>query len=205
MLQIDNMPIKSISQSQEGILASILLLNGLDNFDADITYGNGNFYKKLAEPTLKYDIDPQTTDTIKADSANLPLSDNSLGSVVFDPPFLTYIRAGRGHGSIMSGRYGGYWTYGELEAHYKDTLNEIHRVLKPKGILVFKCQDIIHNHKMHPTHLNIVNWAIGYRLKDLFVLYKNNRMPMPEKQGEVKRRQQHARIHHSYFLVLEKK
>jgi tRNA G10 N-methylase Trm11 len=197
--------IKSISTSQDEILANVLLLNGLERFEADITYGNGRFYKNILEPIFKTDLDPQTPDTRKFPSDSLPNGDGSLGSIVFDPPFLTYIKQGRKHGSIMSKTYGGYWTYAELTEHYTKTLTEARRVLRKGGILVFKCQDIIHNHKMHSTHINVVKWAEerGFRLKDLFILYKNNRLPMPDKPGQVKRQQQHARIHHSYFLVFE--
>ena len=99
----------------------------------------------------------------------------------------------------MSKRFGGYYTYQELEFHYQNTLKEVYRVLKPKGVFVFKCQDIVHNHKLHATHLNIIQWADKlFRLKDLFLLVKSHRMPSPQKGT-----QKHARIFHSYFLVLE--
>lgn len=200
--------IPSFSYSQEEILANILHLNGIKVFDADLTYGNGNFYKgQIPPPTHKFDIDPQVEGVAKADSGALPLGDAEIFSAVFDPPFLTYVRAGRnGNGNMaMAKRYAGYWRYDELEEHYKSTLNEAHRVLDKKGILVFKCQDIIHNHKMHPTHINVVNWSAGkFRLKDLFVLAAKSRMPIPQAKGTKKKQQKHARVFHSYFLVLEK-
>lgn len=199
--------IRSVSTKQDEILSDILALNSLALFDADITYGNGNFYKAIPKPNLKFDIDPQSSDVVPACSTKLPVASSCLSSVVFDPPFLTYVRSGRtGNGKmVMSNMYGGYWRYDELENHYKKTLTEVHRVLRSKGILVFKCQDIIHNHKMHPTHINVVNWCEQmFRLKDMFILTAKHRMPVPEKQGEAKRVQRHARIHHSYFLVLEK-
>ena len=70
------------------------------------------------------------------------------------------------------------------------------------AILVFKCQDIIHNHKMHCTHANVIFWAEieGFRLADLFVLPAKHRLPSPNRAGT----QKHARIFHSYFLVLER-
>ena len=198
--------IRSVSDNQAEILQGILTLSGIDRFDADITYGNGAFYKTIPEPIHKFDIDPQTDDTIQADSKHIPLPDESLRSIIYDPPFLTYIKQGRDHGSIMSKRFGGYWRYDELAADYQGTLFEAYKKLDRKGILVVKCQDIIHNHKLHPTHINIVEWGKEcFRLKDLFILHKPHRMPLPEKAGEAKRVQQHARIHHSYFLVLEKR
>jgi hypothetical protein len=199
--------IRSVSDNQSQILLDILMLNGLCKFDADITYGNGHFYKVIQEPKLKFDIDPQVSGVTPACSTNLPIPSYSLQSVVFDPPFLTYVRNGRnGNGNmVMSRQYGGYWRYDELEHHYKATLTEVHRILQPKGILVFKCQDIVHNHKLHPTHINIVNWCENtFRLKDMFILSASSRMPVPQQKGVARRVQKHARIFHSYFLVLEK-
>jgi len=115
------------------------------------------------------------------------------------------VRSGRdGNGSmVMAKRFGGYWRYDELEAHYRGTLREAARVLRRKGIVVFKCQDIIHNHRMHATHINVVKWAAehGFRLRDLFILGGGGKLPSPNRAGK----QRHARISHSYFLVLEKK
>lgn len=197
--------IKSFSFDQTEILSSILTLVGQDRFDADVTFGNGSFYKNIPEPDLKFDIDPQVDGVVQASSTDLPLNDCSISSLVFDPPFLTYIKAAREHDSVMAKRYGGYWRYDELEDHYRGTLTEAHRVLDKKGVMIFKCQDIIHNHKMHPTHINVCSWADGlFRLKDLFILTAKNRMGMPEKEGEARRVQKHARIHHSYFMILEK-
>lgn len=195
--------IKSVYDNQHDILKSIMDLNNIDRFDADCTYGNGVFYRNLPEPRLKFDIDESLADVTNACSCNLPLESESIESLVFDPPFLTYIRNGKsGNGNmILSKRFAGYWRYDELEEHYRKTLIEAHRVLKQKGILVFKCQDIIHNHRMHCTHGNILKWSENmFRLKDLFVLTARHRLPSPNRKGT----QKHARIYHSYFLVLEK-
>lgn len=200
------MMIKSISYDQNEILKSILELCGIEKFDCDVTYGNGQFYKNIETPKYCFDIDPELVDTV-ASSDNLPLNDNSIHSLVFDPPFLTYVREARtGNGNMaMAKRFGGYWRYDELEEHYKSTLKESYRVLDKNGIMVFKCQDIIHNHKMHCTHVNVINWANGmFRLKDLFVLTAKSRMPIPQQAGTKKKNQKHARIFHSYFLVLER-
>ena len=197
--------VKSLEFDQSIILQSILTLCKLDRFQADISYGNGQFYKKNIEvPEYIFDKDGTLPNVTEACSTDLPLGTGSLDSLVFDPPFLTYVRSAReGNGSmVMAKRFSGYWRYDELELHYRDTLKEASRVLMKKGIMVFKCQDIIHNHKMHCTHVNIINWAaeFGFRLKDLFVLGAKHRMPSPNRKGV----QKHARVYHSYFLVLEK-
>lgn len=199
--------IKSVYYDQSEILGSIMELCGIDRFCADVTYGNGSFYKTVQDPLLKYDISPQVEGVVEASSSDLPLRDEQLKSLVFDPPFLTYVRAAReGNGNmVMAKRFGGYWRYDELEKHYRETLIEANRVLGKKGIMVFKCQDIIHNHKMHCTHMNVMEWAKGlFRLKDLFILPAKSRMAIPQQEGTKKKVQKHARIFHSYFMVLEK-
>jgi len=195
--------IRSVSYDQIEILKSIMSLCAIDRFCADVTYGNGGFYKDIEKPVHMFDLDGDLDGVTQADSQELPLDDESISSLVFDPPFLTYVRAAReGNGNmVMAKRFAGYWRYDELEAHYIGTIKEAHRVLKKKGIMVIKCQDIIHNHKMHCTHANVINWSEGmFRLKDLFVLPAKHRMPSPNRKGT----QKHARIFHSYFLVLER-
>lgn len=200
--------IKSVYYDQVEILKSIMDLCKIERFDADVTYGNGKFYDNdiIREPKHAFDIDPGLT-VKQGCSTNLPLARESIHSLVFDPPFLTYVRAARkGNGNmVMAKRFGGYWRYDELEKHYRETLKEAYRVLDKKGIMVFKCQDIIHNHKMHCTHINVTHWMEGmFRLKDLFILPVKHRMPIPQQEGTKKKMQKHARIFHSYFMVLEK-
>lgn len=198
------MTFKSIYSDQQDILDAIVDLHAKDGFECDLTYGNGSFWRGRPPPKYKYDIDPQVDCVTASSSTEIPHPDSSLGNVIFDPPFLTYVRAGRnGNGSmLMSQRFGGYWRYDELADHYTKTLDECRRVMKPKSVLVFKCQDVIHNHKMHPTHVNVVNWAeaVGFRIKDIFILHASHRMPSPNRLGK----QKHARVFHSYFLVFER-
>jgi hypothetical protein len=199
--------IRSVYYDQVQILKSIMDLCNIERFCADVTYGNGNFYGEIDKPIFKGDISPQSEGVTECSSSSLPIQDGAFKSLVFDPPFLTYVRDARGGNGnmIMAKRFGGYWRYDELEKHYRETLLEAHRVLSKKGIMVFKCQDIIHNHKMHCTHINVIEWAKGmFRLKDLFILPVKSRMPIPQQEGTKKKVQKHARIFHSYFMVLEK-
>lgn len=195
---------KSVSFDQHEILDCIRDLHCGGSFDVDATFGNGSFYSGGRQlPLFRFDADPELDNCECALSQDLPLGYGSVSSIVFDPPFLTYVRAARaGNGNmVMAKRFAGYWRYDELELHYRQSLAEFGRVLKHKGVVVFKCQDIIHNHKMHCTHANVINWAgeEGFRLKDLFILPAKHRMPRPNRRGPA----QHARIYHSYFLVLE--
>ena len=208
--------IRSVSYDQMEIIDSIMHLCGIERFDVDVTFGNGGFYKGRDTPHFCFDIDNDlilgakiSSDSVRgvSSSDNLPLGSGTVSSLMFDPPFLTYVRASReGNGNmVMAKRFGGYWKYGELEKHYRETIIEAHRVLGKKGIMVFKCQDIIHNHKMHCTHMNVMEWSKGmFRLKDLFILPAKSRMAIPQQAGTKKKVQKHARIFHSYFMVLER-
>lgn len=201
--------IKSVSESQDEILKAIqeLHLNGND-YECDITYGNGSFWKNIKAPELKFDITPLHKGVIQASSTSLPLKDNSLNNVVFDPPFITYIKGGRNHNSVMSKRFGGYYSYKDLLNHYNDTITEAQRILKPKGKLIFKCQDIVHNHQLEPTHSKVIVIASAchsFRLVDMFILVAKHRMPVRTKMNANGWTQKHARIYHSYFLVFEKR
>lgn len=196
--------ILSYSEDQSKILRGILDLHCNGEIHCDATYGNGSFYKDLQAPILKFDIDPQVDGVLKADSQDLPVEDCSLRSIMFDPPFLTYVKGGRSHNNkcVMTRRFGGYYTYQELEEHYIHSISCFHRKLEKNGVLIVKCQDIIHNHRHHPTHIKVFLWAEseGFRLKDIFVLGARHRMEGPN--GGTQR---HARVAHSYFLVFVKR
>lgn len=198
--------VRSASHEQSEILDGIRRLHCPNGFEVDLTYGNGSFYDgtSIPRPVHCFDIQPLSEHVKMADSSSIPLESGSVGSVVFDPPFLTYIRNGRDHKGgemAMSARFGGYWSYQDLESHYSATIRESARILRKGGTLTVKCQDIIHNHKMHCTHAMVIKMAeeSGMRLLDLFVLVAKHRMPSPQK-GQ----QRHARIWHSYFLVFTK-
>lgn len=195
------MTYKSVSYEQEDILKSIIDLHCQNGIECDVTYGNGGFYENISQPIFKFDIQPQNKETIKSCSTKLPLQKESIDSLIFDPPFLTYIKQGREHNSIMAKRFSGYWSYEDLKEHYFGTIKEAARVIKYKGVFIIKCQDIIHNHKLHCTHNLVINECENndFRLKDLFILLAKHRMPV-----NTKGKQQHARVFHSYFLVFEK-
>ncbi len=196
-------PVRSVCNTNREALDAIRRLHCKNGFECDMTYGNGSFWSENDRPKLCFDLTPLQDWVIQADSRMLPLEPESLNNCVFDPPFLTYVKNGRAHNSkvAMTARFGGYYRYEELEDHYRGTLSEACRVLKPGGVMVFKCQDIIHNHRMHCTHVNVCNWAEceGFRLLDLFILVAKSRMPGPQSGT-----QRHARVFHSYFLVFKK-
>lgn len=200
--------IKSISYDQSEIINSILKLHVPEGkIDCDPTYSKGNFYKNtgIAKPIYKFDICPQTTDTIKSDARNLPLEDNSLNCIMFDPPFLATTGksiSSNENNNYINKRFGVFPSEKELHQFYIDAMKEFYRILKKDGILIFKCQDKISSSKQYLSHVFIINEAVklGFYPKDLFILLAKNRIVA---DWQVKN-QKNARKFHSYFIVLEK-
>lgn len=200
--------IKSISYSQDRILRDIISLylsrssekGKPRRFDLDPTFGNGGFYNVIQKPRFCFDLSPApnlAAGVMKADVRALPLKDKSVYSIIFDPPFL----AGGGKNGIMNNRFGYVASVEDVWDLYRKALIEFKRVLKPFGIVVIKCQDMIHGRNQYFTHAVVMNYAVelGLYPKDLFILLSKTR-PV---QWNV-RTQRHARKFHSYFWVFGK-
>jgi len=177
------------------------------HIDCDPTYSCGNFYKDtgIDRPTYCFDIQPQNDGVIQADCRHLPLPNDSIDCMMFDPPFLA--TTGKSlestdNNNVINRRFGVYPNEFELHEMYVDALHEAHRVLRKNGILIFKCQDKISSTKQYMSHVFIANQAIdaGFYPKDLFVLIANKRLCA---DWQVKN-QKHARKYHCYFWVFEK-
>lgn len=190
----------SLSFDQDKILRDIMrLYNQNMPFELDPTYSKGNFYKNIPQPKLKYDLNPQLPDVLPASADNLPLRDNSIGSVVFDPPFM-FSLSPNVPGKIKT-RFTAFSSKSEMLTLYENAMREFWRILLPKGILVFKCQDGVSQGKNHFIHYEIEKYAreIGYEQLDLFVL-GSKRVLVSSTWSN----QRHARKSHSFVLVFQK-
>ena len=174
--------------------------------DCDPTYSIGVFYNGtgIEPPVLKFDISPQADGVIEADARCLPLENESVSCVMFDPPFL----ATKGkllmekRGNKINLRFGVYPDEQSLHQFYADAIVEIYRILKSNGILIFKCQDKVSGGKQYMSHVFVMNKAVetGFYPKDLFVLLAKSRLIA---DWQV-RNQKTARKFHSYFEVFQK-
>lgn len=195
--------IKSTGDNQFEILRDIIDLYCHSEIDCDPTYSVGNFYKTgLPQPKHKFDLYPQLEGVQEADSRKLPLDADSLNSIVFDPPFISgSIGEGNPKKGLTKERFSYFKNMKELWEYYDASLKEFYRILKPDGILIFKCQDCIESSKNFMTHCNVLNQAvaIGFDPLDLFILTAKVR-PIQSNLKE----QQHARKFHSYFWVFKK-
>ncbi len=193
--------IKSVSDNQHQIIKDILALYCPDGIDLDPTYSKGNFYKQIEKPRLKSDLFPQADDVVKSDAASLWLENDSIQTIMFDPPFVAGHTKENPTG-IIGERFHGFRYVSDLWEWYDKCLLEFHRVLKKNGVLIFKCQDTVSSGKQHLSHIHIINKAeeLGFYSKDLFILTAKNRII-----GHNHQVQKHARKFHSYFLVFVKK
>jgi hypothetical protein len=200
--------IKSISNDQFQILRWIMKLYCPDGFECDPTYSKGNFYKNhyIPEPILKFDIDPKTEDTYKSDCRDLPVANNSLKSIIFDPPFLATkgpsLKDGNRWSNEIAKRFGVYPDMIKLWSFYKESMIEFYRVLGKGGLLIFKIQDSVSSGKQFLSHHFVTQCAIdiGFYPRDLFVLLAKSRLVAPWQLIN----QQHCRKYHCYFLVFQK-
>lgn len=190
----------SVFESDSEILKAIddIFLKN-DWYDLDCTYSKGVFYYDIKQPRLKSDLKPLFEDVIESDCTKLEfVEDNSLKSIVFDPPFLFRNRKSINNDKI-SVRFTYFKSYEELQDMYKKSMNCFIKKLKKGGYLCFKCQDMTDG-KFYCTHNFIINFAesIGFTLKDIIIKKSKTKL-----QREAKQQNCVAKVH-SYWLIFRK-
>lgn len=193
--------IKSYSKDQEEILVAILnLYVGKKTFDCDLTYGDGKFYRHIPIPKSIYDIQHKDHDVRPIIEAGV-LPEQSMMSIVMDPPFIIQARVNDDNRSVIHKRYSSFSSEQELKETYYELMQLAHRLLKVKGILVIKTQDTNYNGKQIWVHTIVERYAqeIGFELEDLFIKTQDHVMLRATLS-----QQTHARKYHSYFYVYRK-
>ena len=199
--------VKSIGYDQGEIIRNILKLHAPEGrIDCDPTFSTGAFYNGtgIEIPALRFDIRPQAEGVVEADARHLPLEANSISCMMLDPPFLatTGKSLSEGTGNRINRRFGVYPDEKSLHQMYADIIREAYRVLKPGGILIFKCQDKVSSGKQYFSHVFVMNTAMetGFYPKDLFILLAKARL-VADWQA---RNQKHARKYSCFFWVFQK-
>lgn len=168
--------------------------------DLDPTYSKGVFWRNLEDPKLKFDLIPQAKGVVQSDCTNLPLGDESINSIMFDPPFvLGIVNSKKG---IIGNRFSGFKTMKDLKQMYSKSLEEFYRILNKGGFVFFKCQDTVTSGKQFFTHIFIIEKAmeLGFEVDDLFVYVRENAIIDPKWKKQL-----HAKKTHCYYLVLRRK
>ncbi len=217
--------IKSIGYNQHAIIRDILDLHcggGENMVVVDPCYSIGNFYGHfkvkeddgsirefdIPQPTYKFDVNPQVEGCGKIDPwGSWPLDDNSVDIVILDPPFVigprdcASMKNGRPDSNRIGKRFSSFYPRHEMFETYEHLLHEAFRVLKDKGVLIFKTQGTVSGgiNLMTPYYTCRVAEDLGFYILDEFVLLAKQRLI----SGKVKH-QEHARKFHSFFYVFQK-
>jgi len=167
----------------------------------DPTYGKGRFWNDWQPNRLVIsDLDPNSDATIHHDFTALPHMDRVFDAVVFDPPYKlngTPTSKGPASGDESYG-VNKYVPIDERHQLIYDGLDECLRVLKPKGMLLAKCQDQVSSGRVHwQTMLITQHLADDATLVDMLHLPGYRRQPLG-------RRQIHARRNYSTLLIFRK-
>lgn len=191
--------IPSVFGSEQELLKSIIGLHAPGGIELDPMFFKGNFYKEIPEPKHIFDLSPQVERCKQGNATSLPVDCASINCMILDPPFLFEIRNRVNHNYSVN-THGIMKGFGGMEILYKGILKEAHRILAPKGILFFKCQDFTDS-KTTMSHCYVWQWAQeqGFYAKDLAIL----NLPK-NKVHNSKLTQRHLRKVHSYFWVFQK-
>lgn len=191
---------KSIFYNEQELIKALLEIhNKGQDIECDPMYYKGNFYKEINKPKYKFDINPQVLECEYGNATNLPLQDNTLNSMILDPPFLFGIH-GKADKYYSARTHTIFQNYNELELCYRGILKEAHRILKRNGLLIFKCQDYTDS-KTTMTHCKVYEIAteLGFYAKDIAILV------LPNKVYNGNTKQRHLRKIHTYFWVFVKR
>lgn len=143
------------------------------------------------------------------DFRNMPYSDNTFDVVAFDPPYVAV--GGRSTSTIddFNDRFGLHTaprTPLDLQVYMHDGFSECVRVVKPRGIILWKCTDYVTSGKIWlGTHYALTYaLSLGCSMQDRFELIGHARAqpPRTRKDGSPVT-QKHARRNISTLFVFK--
>jgi len=195
---------KSVFENEQELLKALIDIHlGGKDIECDPMFFKGNFYKDgVNSPRLIYDLNPPPFNkyiVAVGNAEKLNIQDNYLNSIILDPPFLFGVH-GKTKEYYSSKTHTIYKDFDELYIAYENILKEAYRLLKKKGVLIFKCQDYTDS-STTMTHciVYLLATTMGFYAKDLAILVKPNKITNPNLT------QRHLRKIHTYFWVFQKK
>ena len=184
------------------LMADCDTLGYLNGLVVDVTYNAGRFWRDVAPPVLRFDIDPQW-DAGLADFRCLPIESDHVDAVVLDPPYkLNGTSTGAGPSALDDGYGvgGGYRSVLDIHEMISDGIDEAWRVLRVGGLLLLKCQPQQNAGRMNDQPAIFSTYATqSGRYTDVDRLHV---ITTPRKQP---RAQRTARSNISTLVVLRKK
>lgn len=173
---------------------------------ADVTYGRGVFWRKV-QPNL-YDL--RATDlTTGVDCRHLPYADGEIDALVLDPPYM-HTPGGSAHvGHQGFERYYRNNATGNQTPHkyhdaviylYFEAMNEAHRVVRNRGVLIVKAQDQVCAGHYRSACSEITHFAVHHGWTQIDAL----QVVSTRRPGLSRGRQRTSRRNYSTFLVFRK-
>jgi DNA modification methylase len=150
------------------------------------------------------DNNPRFRPTLLADNLAMPLSDETIDVIVYDPPHIP--NQGKDRQKDFNTRFGltikspkenGY-NFSHLFAPF---VAEAYRVLAPEGLLLAKITDYVHNHRLQWAHFDLVNAATQAGFLACDCIIKVRKAPIVDPRWQTAH---HARRRHSFWLVFRK-
>jgi DNA modification methylase len=192
------------------------LYNNDEPFECDITASALKFYTKnnnddfeIPIPKYLFDVCPQSEEIKQIiPFQKLPLESNSVGSIVFDPPFVISPKTcksateGKENSCLMYKRFSSFYPVSELYYNYYWWIQEAYRTLKEDGIFVVKCMSTVSGGYQHNSEEFVFMAAMdmGFYCVDKFILNSKARLISSSKY----KKQCHARKYTSVFYVFQK-
>lgn len=200
----------SIHEGRDNSLLLILLEIHSDVKDPkilDCTYNTGKMWKDLYSfNPIRMDIDPRFGHDIVGSFDAIPLEDNSLDIIIFDPPHLPTNAASKNSSKIWKDTYGitesGEGREGDnISDMFLPFLKEAKRVLVDGGIVLAKIADIVHNHKYQWHHIHFIEtaWSLNMTACDVVIKKDPNAGNLKSSKWE---NVKHFRKCHCYWIVI---
>lgn len=175
----------------------------------DLNWGKGRFWKRVdpdAYQVVGLDISEKLHSTtcahwlVRGDNNRLPFRDECFDVCVLDPPFGT--TSSTAQTIVTASRYNlkGVKHFQDIMRMYMDGMFHAHNALRPRGLLILKCQDIITRGVYQPVHYDISKqgWDYGFDIIMTYVLVRKGKPIMRHAY------QYNPRSNMTYFMVFRK-
>lgn len=167
----------------------------------DPTYGLGRFWT-LWRPLdlVASDLNPARSPLgVPVDFTNMPYCGTPFDAAVLDAPYKLNGTGGSHASDVAYGvaTAGGRWQ--DRMQLCRDGITECHRVLRPGGYLLVKCQDQVCSGQVRWQTIDFTNHAVGLGMRLVDMLHLSSYRAQPAGVRQV-----HARRNYSTLLVLVK-
>jgi len=174
----------------------------------DCTYNTGKMWKNTQFQPLRLDIDTKLEVDVFGDFTSLPFINEVFDVIVFDPPHLPTHAASPNSSQIYKTHYGitdddPLRDGDNITPLFEPFLKEAKRILKPKGIILAKLIDLVHNHQYQWHHIDFINCVKKIGLTPCDLVIKSDPMSANLKSSKWEN-VFHFRRKHTYWIIVRK-